>query len=569
MISIPLIPAEEVVSISIWKEIRKAYRYEMKPSKNQEVKFIKALNTLRRLHNDSLAERKDGWKNGGWSVKYEDQQSHLTILRNKNDEFGKELRDVYTDVEQDAIRRVDIGYQRFFERIKNNNDDPSEYKKPGHPRFKGRNRYKSLTFTRYKYGCHVLDRKGNKDVKGDVLRLSGIGDIKFIKDKEIGEIIDSNGNKVIIPYWIKTVNVKRYVDKLFVSFSIDTFVEIEVTVVKKDDNREISKDKEIKTIEELKQSMEELNKKCKGHDMGLPNLITSSDGKQIEAPKFLKKSLKRLRREQIRLSRKEIYDDIDPKTGDVNIDLKTGKKLWRSSKNREKQVIKVANLHNHTKNQRKNFNHNDSRNLVNDNYLNIFENLNIQKMMQDRKYARGIADSGWYQLQRFTKYKAEWAGKMVDFVDPRYTSQTCSNSKCGKFVGRMTGDIFKCPFCGLEINVHQNAAINIRNRSEIYQEMLNKIYQRLTKDLKEKVKISEERLRLSISPEVYCWSRDKNRKILNRDAIARIYAFGEVTSTQLETVERVASLNKEILPEKGGTEDIENTIPQAPPFRAG
>lgn len=287
---IPSIPEEEVVSMSIWKEIRKTYRYELKPTKNQEVKFIKSLNTLRHLHNDSLAERKDGWKNGGWSVKYEDQQSYLTVLRNKSDEWGKELRNVYTDVEQDAIRRVDIGYQRFFKRIKDNNDDPSEYKKPGHPRFKGRNRYKSLTFTRYKYGCHILDRKGNKDVKGDVLRLSGIGDIKFIKDKEIGDIIDSNGNKVIIPYWIKTVNVKRYVDKLFVSFSIDTFVEID-NVDSKAKDKEIKA--EIKTVDELSISIEELNKKCKGHDMGLPNLITSSDGKQIEAPKFLKKSLKK------------------------------------------------------------------------------------------------------------------------------------------------------------------------------------------------------------------------------------------------------------------------------------
>ena len=246
----------------------------------------------------------------------------------------------------------------------------------------------------------------------------------------------------------------------------------------------------------------------------------------------------------------------------MKIDPKTGKKLWRSSKNREKQVEKVANLHNHTKNQRKNFNHNDSRNLVNDNYLNIFENLNIQKMMQDRKYARGIADSGWYQLQRFTKYKAEWAGNMVDFVDPRYTSQNCS--RCGKLVGRIVDgrDIFKCSSCGLEINVHQNAAINIRNRSEIYQEMLNNIYQRLTKDLKEKVKISEERLRLSISPEAYCWSRDKNRKILNRDAIARIYAFGEVTSTHMETYEQATSWNKEAMLEEG--EDVSKRLRYKP-----
>ena len=36
--SIPIIPSEEVVSISKWIPITKAYRYELKPTKNQEVK---------------------------------------------------------------------------------------------------------------------------------------------------------------------------------------------------------------------------------------------------------------------------------------------------------------------------------------------------------------------------------------------------------------------------------------------------------------------------------------------------------------------------------------------------
>ena len=88
------------------------------------------------------------------------------------------------------------------------------------------------------------------------------------------------------------------------------------------------------------------------------------------------------------------------------------------------------------------------------------------------------------------------------------------------------------------------------------------IYQRLTRDLKEEIKIYEEILRLSISPEVYCHNDS------NRDAIARIHAFGEVTSTHTEMYEQVISSNKEILSEKGGIGDIENTILQAP-FRVG
>lgn len=491
---IQLIPSEDVVSISQWKEITKSYRYESKPTKNQEVKMFRTLELCRKLDNISLGHRKDIYKEKGWSITYNDQQNQLPELR----KIHKEFQDVYEDVEQNVLKRVDLGYQNFYRRIKNNKDNPNKYKKPGYPRFKGRNRYKSFTFPRYGYGYdiesikHGIKRKNNKI---DFIRLSKIGNVKFIKDREIGE--------PGIPYWIKTLTVKIDVDKWFFSLAVKTFVEIKVPIKK-----------EIKY-----KDIEKLNQKCKGIDMGIPNLITDSNEDKIEAPKFLKKSLKKLRREQRKLSRKQIYDDIDPKTGKVKIDPKTGKKLKKSSKNREKQKIKVAKIHRTIRNQRKDFNHNVSRTLVNNNDLIIFEDLSIQRMMQDRKYSRGIADSGWYQIQMFTKYKAEWAGKMVDFVDPRLTSQNCSN--CHKLVGRVEkGDIFKCPFCGLKINVHVNAAMNIRNNSKIYQDLKKKVLERL---------------------------EIEKSNLSNRDAIAQIHAFGEMTSTQIETLsEQAASMNKEI-----------------------
>ena len=53
VIGIQLIHQEEVVSISRWKEITKAYKYEMRPTKNQEVKLNQTLGTCRHLYNDS------------------------------------------------------------------------------------------------------------------------------------------------------------------------------------------------------------------------------------------------------------------------------------------------------------------------------------------------------------------------------------------------------------------------------------------------------------------------------------------------------------------------------------
>jgi len=595
--TVSLIPEEGIGSISIWIPVVKAYRFETIPTDEQSGKMIRWLEVCRHLFNWALGERKEGWKNGQWSVQYRDQQDYLKILRNGLDkeeiELGKELQEVYTDVLQNVLGRVDFAYQRFFERCQENKESSEKYKKPGHPRFKGKNRMKSFTFPRLGYGCHIANKFGEKDIsKGDHIRLSGIGDIKFIKHIEIGD--------PGIPYQIKTITMKKEVDKWILIPTVETFAEIKISydIYKKLEesgilNRlndltyslletrmgknkiyekikkelddlivQISKlsevkmvDETINNLEDLKKELDELNKNCVGNDMGLPNLMIDSNGKQEKAPEYLEKSLKRLRKEQQKLARKKKYDAFevevdkttgkevvkkDPKTGKeiVKRDPKTNKKIWKGSNNRDDQVEKVAKVHRHIKNQRLDYNHIISKEKVKDNESNIFEKLNIQEMMKKRRFSRRIADAGWGQVQRFTEYKAERAGKKVDFVDPAYTSQTCSD--CGRHVGKVEGDIFECPFCGLEINIHENAARNIRNRSPVYQQKLDMIYQRLSSEMKEKIAISEKIL----AQNIYCWSLDPKDsftddigKRMSRDAAARIYAFGEAASTRSEMVE--------------------------------
>lgn len=630
MIPISLILIEEVESVSIWIPIVKAYRYETIPTDDQKIKLTNTLETCRSLFNTALGHRVDAWENGKWNIKYKDQQDQLPELRNKNDEFGKRLKDVYTDVLQNQLHRVDLGFDRFFKRDKKNKENPKKYKKPGHPRFKGKNRMKSFTFPRLGYGCHILNEKGEKDEKGDIIRLSGIGDIKFIKHTEIGD--------PGIPFQIKTVTMKKEVDKWIFIPVIETFTEIEIPIeiYKKLDLKPLtnliydllenrnknkihdkiksqledlltkiskgtSKDvrSEINTIEDLKKELDILNQKYVGNDMGLPNLMTDSNGKKTEAPGYLNKSLKRLRKEQQKLAKKQKYDvfevekkierKIDEKTEKeieieievtkkdkngkeiVKRDPKTGKKIWKGSNNRNKQVEKVAKVHRYIANQRLDYNHVISKGKVKDNELNVCEKLDIQKMMNNRRFSRRIADAGWGQTQRFMTYKAEEsaaehaAGKRVDFVDPVYTSQSCSD--CGMFVGKVQGEIFRCPSCGLTINVHENAARNIRNRSPIYQQKLDGIYQRLSSDMKEKIRLSE----MKIKDKIYLWSLDPedsftndDKMRINRDAATRIYAFGEVTYIQLETVEQVVSWKKEAAPDEGADVSKESSIQAAP-----
>ena len=319
MIPSLLVPAEEVESVSIWIPTVKAYRYETIPTERQETKCLSTLETCRNLFNIALGHRVDSWKNGKWSIAYKDQQDQLPELRNtknsnmlSNDEFGKQLIDVYEQVLQNVLYRVNLGFDGFYKRDKKNKENPKKYKKPGHPRFKSRNRMKSFTFPQYGNGCHILDEHGNKDVKGDIIRLSEIGDIKFIKHEEIGD--------PGVPFLIKTVTMKKEVNKWIVIFAVNTFIEIKIPtdIYKKLDTKPLSsliyslleakinknkihekikkefkdlldqiskmKDsgdlesiKTIENIENLKKELDELNDKYVGNDMGLPNLMTDSN----------------------------------------------------------------------------------------------------------------------------------------------------------------------------------------------------------------------------------------------------------------------------------------------------
>ena len=69
----------------------------------------------------------------------------------------------------------------------------------------------------------------------------------------------------------------------------------------------------------------------------------------------------------------------------------------------------------------------------------------------------------WSQLTNFVSYKVEEAGRRVEFVNPKNTSQECSN--CGRIVKKpLSQRTHKCPFCGFVMDRDQNAAINIREK---------------------------------------------------------------------------------------------------------
>lgn len=424
---IQTIPQDEIVGISDHKEIMRSYKFEMKPTKKQEILLNQTLSTCRHLYNDSLAERKKGWENGGWNVQYNDQQNYLPELKKKS----KELDNVQSQVLQNVLKRVDLAYQNFFRRVKNSKGDRKK-EKPGFPRFKGYRRYDSFTFPQYGNGCDIK----SKD-KIDIVRLSKIGDIKLIKHRNIG-----NNS----PYLIKTVTIKKDIDKWFIVFTIESFIEINVPLVPK----EINKDKIV------------------GIDVGVEKLATLSNGKIIEPPEYLRISEKKLAKYQRQLSRKKKYEKIVEINKKINSGIKIDKEIEKkkikvNSNNREKQIIKVRKIHRKITNQRRNFSHEVSRTLVDNFDVIAFEKLNIQNMVKNHHLAKSISDASWYQIQMFTNYKAEWADKTVIFVDPKRTSKECHI--CGNLEDiKLSDRTFRCSKCGLILDRDINAAINILNR---------------------------------------------------------------------------------------------------------
>lgn len=74
--------------------------------------------------------------------------------------------------------------------------------------------------------------------------------------------------------------------------------------------------------------------------------------------------------------------------------------------------------------------------------------------------------SGWsfFQLRSFVEYKARLEGIPVLFVDPRYTSRTCSQCGHCEKGNRKSQSEFRCLHCDFSTNADYNAALNLRAR---------------------------------------------------------------------------------------------------------
>lgn len=169
-------------------------------------------------------------------------------------------------------------------------------------------------------------------------------------------------------------------------------------------------------------------------DMWIKEFAILSNWTIYHNPKWMKKSMKRLKRLQRWLSRK---------------------KKWSS--NRNKFRIKLARQYEKVTNQRLDFQHKVSREIANQFWFVAMEKLNIKWMMKNHKLAGSISDVGWYQFKTLLSYKT----KVVEIDTFEPSSKRCFN--CWNIKQNLTlqDRTYYCDVCWYVEDRDINAAKNI------------------------------------------------------------------------------------------------------------
>ncbi len=176
-----------------------------------------------------------------------------------------------------------------------------------------------------------------------------------------------------------------------------------------------------------------------GIDVGLKTFAVTSDGEIFETPKLFRNKQQKLARAQRALSRKK-----------------------KGSANRAKQKLKVARIHRHIRNQRKDFLHKTTTAIAKQYSVVFLETLNFKSMSQSLRLGKSVSDQGLGIFVDMLKYKTNVY--QIDRWTP--SSKTCSNCHHKKDKLSLSERTYHCDNCGFILDRDANAAINIKEFGE-------------------------------------------------------------------------------------------------------
>ena len=357
------------------KKIFKSYKYRLYPTKEQEIFLLKHFGSVRFVYNYFLNQRKEQYQQTGKSDNYYKQAKSLSELK-KQEEYVW-LNEINSQTLQSALSNLESAYVNFF-------SGKSQF-----PRFKKKKQKNSFCVPQF------VKIDGNRII---IPKLKKLGGIKFVEHRQLQ-------GKILYATFSKTPTNKYYVS----------------ITVEQDYNSKNPTKNQI------------------GIDLGIKDLLITSNGQKYQNPKYTQNYSKQLKKAQQHLSRKQ-----------------------KGSNKYEKQRLKVALIHEKIHNVRVDNLHKISHELVMNNDAVFIENLNIKGMLSNHKLAKSISDCSWYELKRQLQYKGDWDDTYIHEIYRFYpSSKTCS--KCGYIMDKMPLNIreWTCPKCQSHHDRDINAAINI------------------------------------------------------------------------------------------------------------
>ncbi len=362
----------------------KAYKFRLYPNENQKLLINKTFGCYRFIYNYFL----DYCKNNGF-IKAFDMCNELKEMYSKY----PWLKEVDSCSLRCAIFNLEDAYKNFFQ------------KRSNYPSFK--NKYSRQS---YRTNCIRSSYKGCEysniglDLKNRKIKLPKVGliDIRGYRNKN-----EING-KIINATVVKETTGKYYVSVIV-------------------EEKELIKDKITPN-------------KIVGIDLGIKDLVITSNGEKYSNPKEINKHEKRLKRLQRKLSRQ-----------------------IKGSKNYQKTKEKLGRIYSKIKNSRKHNIINVVNNLIKENDIIVSENLKVLNMDNKHNITKLIRDASFNKICEVLKWKCKINGKYYYQVDTYYpSSKTCS--VCGEKTD-ITKDLnirnWECKNCGTSHDRDINASINI------------------------------------------------------------------------------------------------------------
>jgi putative transposase len=373
--------------------VQRSYQFRIYPSAVQMILLAQYFGAARWVWNTALAWRSHCYKVLGERVSGVDFSRELTFLKTLAP-FAW-LKAVPATILTQTLRDQDQAFSNFFA------------KRARYPRFKKRQAGASIRFQ--------LDQRCvmNTYRAGELLKLPGLGALMVRWSR-----VPGGAPKMVT---LRRDPAGRY----FVAFMVE------------------------ETIEQAVPSQRSV-----GIDLGVKDVIITSDGQKSGNPRHLRRYRRRLKWAQRRLARKQ-----------------KGSQRW------QKQRQRVARLHARVHDARQDFLHKQTSALVQNNGLIAIEDLNVrgmsasakgtaeapgQRVKQKAGLNQSILDASFGELRRQLDYKCQWHGRVLLVAD-RWapTSKTCSG--CGAVQAEMPLQIrdWSCPACGAVHDRDVNAAMNV------------------------------------------------------------------------------------------------------------